>query len=78
MHAAMVQEALARVRQGQPHPPPKTKQQQQQGQGQQQQQKKKQRGAGREFDFSRFSTRHIALQFAYEGDRYLGFSTRVR
>lgn len=52
--------------------------QQQQGQGQGQSMKNKRKGAPREFDFSRFSTRHIALQLAYEGDRYLGFSTRVR
>ena len=42
-----------------------------------QQQKQQQKGGPREFDFSRFGTRHIALQLAYEGDRYLGFSTRV-
>lgn len=40
--------------------------------------KKKKKGDPREFDFSRFRTRHIALQLSYEGDRYMGFSTRVR
>jgi len=77
-----VQEALAAVLQERRAPAGKDQQQQQQPPPQQQQQGKKQQqkkgGAQREFDFSRFGTRHIALQLSYEGDRYLGFATRVR
>jgi hypothetical protein len=71
-----VQEALARVLQERRHQAGKDAQhkQQQQQQGKKQQKKG---GAPREFDFSRFGTRHIALQLSYEGDRYLGFATRV-
>lgn len=71
---ALVEEALARVREGEARAPQQPQKQPQK----KQEKKKKKKGAPREFDFSRFGTRHIALQLAYEGDRYLGFSTRVR
>jgi hypothetical protein len=84
-HAALVQEALARVLQDRPAaaaPKDDHHQQQQQSQSHNSsssnKKQSKKKGAPREFDFSRFSTRHIALQLSYEGDRYLGFATRVR
>jgi hypothetical protein len=39
--------------------------------------KDKRRKPPREMDFSRFATRKIALQIAYDGDKYAGFASQV-